>query len=85
MRGRRGEPALMLGEGVGVERVLPRQILGVDERVRAGDALAERRRRLLPLAVAVIGMAGRGQIGLRQIRPLATSRPSAMRRPRPTP
>ena len=44
-RRRRGEAAFMLGEGVGVERVLPRQVLRVNEGLGAGDTGAERRRR----------------------------------------
>ena len=43
---RGGEAALVLGEGVGVERVLPGQVLDVNEDFRARDAVAERRRRL---------------------------------------
>ena len=70
MRGRGGETALVFGEGVGVERVLSRQVLHVDEGVGAGDAGAERGRRLAAVALAVIGVARRGEIGLGQIGPL---------------
>ena len=69
MRGRGGEAALMLGEGVGVERVLSRQVLRVNEGVGAGDAGAERRSGLAAVALAVIGVARGGEIGLGQIRP----------------
>ena len=46
MRSGRGEAALVLGERVGVERVLARQVLRMDEGVRAGDPGAERGGRL---------------------------------------
>ena len=82
---RRGEAALVLGEGVGVERVLPGQVLCMHEGIRARDAGAKGCRGLASLALAVIGVAGRGEIGLRQLSPRRSSRPPAMRRPRPTP
>ena len=68
-RRRGGEPAFMLGEGVGVERVLARQVLRMHEGLRGGDAGAERRARLPRFALALVSMAGRGEIGLRQLRP----------------
>ncbi len=70
LRRRRGEAAFMLGEGVGVERVLPRQVLRVNEGLGAGDTGAERRRRFQRIALAVVSVAGRGKISLRQIRAL---------------
>src|SRR5208337_3166535 len=76
--GRGGKPPLVLGERVGVERVLSRQVLRMDERLRARDALAESRRRRPPLAFAVVGITGRRQIGLGKLRPL---RPAALRDP----
>ena len=65
-----GEAALMLGEGVRVERVLARKILGMDKGLGAGDALPELESRFPPFAIAIIGVAGRGKISLRQLRPL---------------
>ena len=60
----------MLGEGVGVERVLSGQILRMNEGLGAGDPRAKRRRRFARFALAVIGVAGRGEISLRQLGPL---------------
>src|SRR6185437_16933412 len=40
-----GETALMLGEGVGVERILPRQVLRMDKSLGAGDPFPKVRRR----------------------------------------
>ena len=70
----RGEPTLMLGEGVGVERVLARQVLHVNKSLGAGDPRSKLGRRFARFALAIIGVAGRGKISLRQlgpIRPLA--------------
>ena len=66
-----GKAALMLGESVRVERVLARKILGVDKGLGAGDALPELESRFPPFAVAVIGVAGRCKISLRQLRPIS--------------
>ena len=54
----RGEPAFMLGEGVGVERVLARQVLRMNKSLRAGDSRSKLRRGFARLAFAVVGMAG---------------------------
>ncbi len=73
-RRRSGEPTFMFGEGVGIKRVLPRQVLRVNESLGAGDPRSKLGRRFARFALAVIGMAGRGEISLRQlgsIRPLA--------------
>ena len=67
---RRGEAALVLGEGVGIEHVLARHVLDVNERVGARDLLAEPRVRMA-LAGAVIGMARRFEIGAAQFVTLA--------------
>ena len=69
-----GESALMLGDGVGVERVLARQVLHVHKCLGAGDPRSKLGRRFARFALAIIGVAGRGKISLRQlgpIRPLA--------------
>ena len=70
-----GEPAFVLGEGVGVERVLARQVLHMNESLGAGDPRSKLRRRFARFALAVIGVAGRGEISLRQfgaLRPVAS-------------
>ena len=77
-----GEAAFMLGEGVGVERVLARQVLRMNESLGAGDPRSKLRRRFARFALAVIGVAGRGEISLRQLGPL---RPLASRDARAEP
>src|SRR6185437_5332080 len=74
-----GEPALMLGEGVGVERILPRQVLRMDKGLGAGDAHPELRPRLSRAALAVISVTGRGEIGLRELRSLRPLAPGDAR------
>ena len=74
-RRRGGEAALMLGEGVGVERVLAGQVLRMNEGLGAGDPRSKLRRCFARVALAIIGVAGRGKISLRQfgaLRPLAS-------------
>src|ERR1700722_1094455 len=71
----RGEPAFMFGECVGVERVLARQVLRMNESLGAGDPRSKLGRRFARLAFALIGMTGCGEISLRQFgpfRPLAS-------------
>src|SRR5580704_16746012 len=73
-RRRGGEAALMLGESVGVERVLAGQVLHMNEGLGAGDPRSKLGRGFARVALAVIGVAGRGKISLRKlgpIRPLA--------------
>src|SRR5580704_7668783 len=73
-RRRGGEAALMLGESVGVERILSGQVLHMNEGLGAGDPRSKLGRRFARFALAIIGMAGRGKISLRElgpIRPLA--------------
>src|SRR5580704_13802699 len=73
-RRRGGEAALMLGEGVGVERVLAGQVLRMNESLGAGDPRSKLGRGFARVALAVIGVAGRGKISLRKLGP---SRPLA--------
>jgi hypothetical protein len=81
--GRRGrESAFMLGEGVRVERVLPRQVLPVNKSLGAGDPHSKLRRGFPCFALAIIGMARRSQISLAQFGAL---RPVASRNARPEP
>src|ERR1700722_14734844 len=68
---RGGEPPFMLGESVGVERVLAGQVLRVNEGLGASDLGLELSRRFARLALAIVGVAGRGEISLRQLRPLS--------------
>ena len=68
-RRRRGEPPFMLGESVGVERVLAGQVLRMNESLGASDLGPKLSRRFSGFALAVIGVAGRGKISLRQLRP----------------
>ena len=73
-RRRGGEAAFMLGESVGVERILSGQVLHMNEGLGAGDPRSKLRRRFARVALAIIGVAGRGKISLRKlgpIRPLA--------------
>ena len=60
----------MLGEGVGIERVLSGQILHMNEGLGAGDPRPEVSRRFARVAFAVISVAGCRQIGLPQFGPL---------------
>ena len=66
----RGEPAFMFGAGVGVERVLAGQVLRMNEGLGAGDPRSKLRRRFVRFALAIIGVAGRGEIGLRKFGPI---------------
>ena len=52
-----GETAFMLGEGVGVERILSWQVLRMNEGLGARDPRSKLRRRFSRFALAVIGMA----------------------------
>ena len=63
----RSESAFMLGECVGVERVLPGQVLRVNESLGAGDPGSKLGCRFPRLALAVVCVAGRGEISLRQL------------------
>ena len=74
-----GETAFMLGEGVSVERVLPRQVLGMNKGLSAGDPRSELSRRFPCFAIAIIGVAGHGKISLGQLRPLPPVAPGDAR------
>src|SRR6516164_2481260 len=66
---RGGETPFVLSERVGVERVLPRQVLRVNKGLGAGDPRSELRRSLPRFALALIGVARGGEVSLRQLRP----------------
>ena len=53
----------MLGESVGIEHVLAHHVLHMDEGVGAGEAGAERLAGFPALAIAIISVAGGGEIG----------------------
>ena len=81
-RRRGGEAALMLGESVGVERILSGQVLHMNEGLGAGDPRSKLGCRFARFALAIISMAGRGKICLRQLGPI---RPVASRNARSEP
>src|ERR1700722_6721044 len=63
----RGEAAFVLGKSVGVERVLAWQVLHMNESLGAGDLCLKLSRRFPGFTIAIIGMARRGEISLRQL------------------
>src|SRR5436309_10107979 len=69
-RRRCGEAAFMLGESVRFEGVLTRQVLRMHKSLGAGDPGPKLGRRFARLALAIIRMAARGKICLRQLGPL---------------
>src|SRR6185437_1954780 len=58
---------------------LPRQVLRMDKGLGAGDAHPELRPRLSRAALAFIGVTGRGEIGLRELRSLRPLAPGDAR------
>jgi hypothetical protein len=65
----------MLGKGVGVKRILPGQVLGMNKGLGARDSRSKLSGSFAHFTLAVVGVAGCGKISLRQVgalRPVAT-------------